>query len=152
MGGKPEPFTILVDTREQTVPPFPEGVKLVRATLSEGDYTGELCQGIAVVERKSLSDFASSITHERERFEDELRRLQGYRWKCIVVEGELSELYRERCIHPHSVLGTLASFHARWDCPVHWAVNAGGCGRLIAGMLRRWEARLLEEPGQSPLP
>jgi DNA excision repair protein ERCC-4 len=145
---KPQELTILVDTREQTPPPFPDGVRLERATLSEGDYTGHWCQGIAVIERKSLNDFASSITHERERFEDMLRRLSGYRWKCIVVEGELSDVYRERCIHPHSVLGSIASFQARYDCATLFAVNAAGAGRLIAGLIRRWEERLAAEGAQ----
>jgi ERCC4-type nuclease len=141
------PLVILVDTRERAIPPFPAGVGLERATLSEGDYTSEALQGVAAIERKSVSDFASSITRDRQRFDDEIRRMLGYRWRCIVIEGELSEVYRISAVHPHSVLGTIASFFARSDCPCLFAVNPVGAGRLIAGILRRWEERVACEKG-----
>jgi ERCC4-type nuclease len=139
------PLVILYDSREQRPAPMPEGVVLERVTMSEGDYTTPALQGVAVIERKSVSDFASSITRDRERFDDEMRRLLAYRWKCIVVEGDLSEVYRTSATHPHSVLGSIASFFARSDCPVLFAVNPAGAGRLIAGILRRWEERLTAE-------
>lgn len=143
---RPEPFVVYCDTREQTPPPFPDGVMLERVTLSEGDYTSPVCQGVAVVERKG-NDFASSLTHDRERFEDELRRLQGYRWKVVVVESDITAIYRTSAMHPHSLLGSVASLTARWDCPVLFAGNAAGCGRLIAGLLSRWGKRIDAERG-----
>ena len=141
------PFVIYADTREQAVPPFPAGVEVQRVTMSEADYTSPRLQGIGVIERKSISDFASSISHERERFDDEVRRLTGYRWKAIVIEGDLSAVYRAGRLHPHSVLGSIASFFARADLPCLFAVNAAGAGRLIAGILKRWEERLEAEAG-----
>jgi ERCC4-type nuclease len=136
---------VYVDPREKAVPPFPPGVELVRVTMAEADYTTEALQGIGVIERKSISDFASSISHERERFDDEVRRLLGYRWRCIVVEGDLSAVYRCTSMHAHSILGSIASFYARYDLPTFFAVNPAGAGRLIAGVLRRWEERLQAE-------
>lgn len=138
------PLIIYCDTREQRPPPFPEGVTLERVTMDSGDYTTEKLQGIAVVERKSMNDFASTITAGRERFDDEVRRLAGYRWKAIVVEGELSGVYRCTRAHPHSILGSIASFCARSDLPTLFALNESGAGRLIAGLLRRWEERLVD--------
>jgi ERCC4-type nuclease len=140
-----DPFIIYCDTREQMPPPFPDGVTLERVTMAEADYTTHLLQGIAAIERKSLSDFANSITRDRERFDDELRRLVPYRFKCICVEGDLGTLYRESAVHPHSVIGSIASFYARRDCPTLFVLNAAGAGRLIAGLLRRWEERLTAE-------
>lgn len=139
------PLVVLVDTREKAIPPWPPGVVVERATLSEGDYTSRLAQGIGVIERKSVSDFCGTITRSRERFEDEIRRLAGYRWKAIVVEGDLSDVYRATETHPHSILGSIASFFARTDLPTFFAVNAAGAGRLIAGILKRWEERLEAE-------
>jgi ERCC4-type nuclease len=139
------PFIVICDTREQAIPPFPPGVVVERWTLDAADYTTPTLQGKAVIERKSISDFASSITHERDRFDDELRRLLAYRWKCIVVEGDLSEVYRASATHPHSILGSIASFFARSDCPTFFAVNPTGAGRLIVGILRRWEERVAAE-------
>lgn len=139
------PFTVYCDTREQTPPPFPEGVVLERVTMSEADYTTKVLQGVGVIERKSVSDFASTITHGRDRFDDEIRRLHGYRWKCIVVEGDLHEVYRTSLVHPHSVIGSIASFYARADLPTFFLTNPHAAGRFIAGTLRRWEERLARE-------
>jgi ERCC4-type nuclease len=140
---RPAPLRILVDTREKAELDWPEGVTLERATLDAADYTTEKLQGRAVIERKSVSDFCGSITHERERFEDELRRLLHYEHRCIVVEGDVSDVYRGAAIHPHSLIGTLASFWARWGCPVLFSGDNYGstklAARLIAGILRRWE-------------
>jgi ERCC4-type nuclease len=140
------PMVVCVDSREQTPPPMPEGIVLERWTLETGDYSTPMLQAmIAVVERKSVSDFASSITRDRERFDDELRRLGAFRWRAIVVEGDLSEVYRASAAHPHSILGSCASFFARSDCPVLFAANPHGAGRLICGILRRWEERVTTE-------
>ncbi len=138
------PLVILCDTREQRIPPFPDGVVLERATLAEGDYTSELLQGIAAIERKGLDDAAASLIG-CERFDDEVRRLLPYRFKAVVVEGNLGQLYRARLVHPHAVLGKIASLFARWDLPVLFVENPAGCGRLIAGLLKRWQDRVAAE-------
>jgi len=127
---------------------MPPGVVLRRVSMSTGDYCTEKLQAIAVIERKSVSDFASSISHDRERFDDEIRRMRDYRWRAIVVEGDLSEVYRASNVHPNSVIGSIASFFARNDCPTFFAVNPPGAGRLICGILRRWEERLEAEQAE----
>lgn len=144
-----ESLTVLCDTREKTPPPFPAGVTLARATMETADYTTPTLQGIAVIERKSVSDYVNSIGRSRERFDDEIRRLRAYRWKCIVVEGDLSFVYRSTAIHPHAILGSIASMFATWDVPTLFAANEAGAGRLIAGVLRRWEKRLAEPEGEA---
>lgn len=138
----PEPMVILADTREQVIPPFPPGVTIERATMGEADYTTPALRTIAVIERKSVCDLAGTLSWQRERFDREVQRLQPYRWKCVVVEGDLSEVYRVTAMHPHSILGSIASLYARWDVPVLFAANPAGAGRLIAGLLRRWEERM----------
>jgi ERCC4-type nuclease len=149
----PVPMIVLCDSREQRPPPFPEGIVLERATLGEGDYSTPTLRDVAVIERKSVGDFASTITHGRARFDRELVRLGGYRWKAIVVEGELGEVYRSSAVHPHSVIGSIASFFARADVATLFIGNPAGAGRLIAGILRRWEERVASEAGASaPLP
>lgn len=138
-------FTVWVDPREKRVPPMPPGVVLEWVWQDAADYTSEKLQGIAALERKSPEDFARSITHERERLEDEVRRLRGYRFKALVVEGNIDDVCRAARVHMHAVLGTVASFLARSDLPVLFAGSPAGCGRLIAGILKRWEERLEDE-------
>jgi hypothetical protein len=57
----------------------------------------------------------------RERFERELHRLRGYRFKRLLIVGTRAEIeagdYRSN-IKPQSVLHTLSAFEARYDCPV----------------------------------
>ena len=139
------PFVVLCDSREQIPPPFPDGVTLERASLPTADYTTHALRLIAVVERKSIGDFASTITQGRDRFDREIGRLKAFRWKAICVEGDLTEVYRASAVHPHSVIGSIASFMARADVPTLFCGNPAGCGRMIAGLLRRWTERLAEE-------
>jgi ERCC4-type nuclease len=142
MPKKPEPpFIVWADTREQLVPPFPPGVEVVRHMMSEADYSTPALVDTARIERKSVGDFVSTLSWGRERFDREVQRLQPFRWKVIVVEGNLTDTYRVSAMHPHSILGSIASLYARWDVPTLFAGNEVGCGRLMAGILRRWEAR-----------
>jgi ERCC4-type nuclease len=143
------PFVVLADTREQLPPPMPDGVELVRRCLREGDYTIPSLVGIAVVERKSAQDFAQSMTWSRERFDREIERMRSYRFKAIVVEEDLSWVYRCTQAHKHSILGSIASLTARHDCPVIFAADRVGAGRLICGLLRRWAERLEAEKAVS---
>jgi ERCC4-type nuclease len=133
------------DTREQD--PFEpiEGVTLERVSLPTGDYTTERLQLVAVIERKSILDFASSITHGRDRLDSEIDRMKDYKWRAIIVEGSIDAVWRERQIHPHSVIGTVASFLARHDVPVLFAGTRVAAARMAFGCLRRWEERLLAE-------
>ncbi len=135
-------LTILCDRREQTPPPLPPGCCYEPATLPTADYTTHKLRSVAVVERKSVCDFASTITHHRDRFDREVERLHGFRWKAIVVEGNIFELWKVSAVHPHSVIGSIASFYARHDVPTLFVGNEVLCGRMIAGLLTRWEARL----------
>lgn len=142
------PFTILADTREQAIPPFPAGIVVERKTLTEADYTTPALIDLARIERKSVNDFGSTLSWGRERFDREVQRLRPYRWKCVVVEGDLSEVYRASAMHPHAIIGSIASLYARWEIPTLFTVNAAGAGRLMAGLLRRWEERVTEEQTQ----
>lgn len=143
----PAPFHLLVDTREQRPPPWPDGVTTERITLKTGDYTTRRLEKVGVIERKSASDFASTITWGRERWDREVERLHEFRWKLVVVEAEFQDVIRSTHTHPYAVIGTLASLIARHDLPVTFVSNPFSAGRLICGVLRRWEERVAAEEG-----
>ena len=69
-------FTIIEDRREQRpldFSPFAQyGVKVERAALRTGDYTVKGLRRQVVIERKSLQDCVSTLTHGRERFTREI--------------------------------------------------------------------------------
>ena len=141
------PLIVWVDSREQAPIDPPPGVELVRVTMPTGDYSTEKLQLFGVLERKSISDFANSITRDRDRFEDEIRRMRDYRWRAIVIEGDPSQVSRASNVHPHSVTGTVASFFARSDVPCLFAGSRPAAARLICGVLRRWQERIETHAG-----
>lgn len=101
------PFTVRVDNREQAPWGFtgidddksklPLIVPLITGQhLDTGDYSIAGYEHLLTIERKSCSDFASSITHDRERFEREMERMRemvlhgGH--AAVVIEGDWREL------------------------------------------------------------
>lgn len=135
-------LAIVVDTREQAIPPFPPEVTVQRGTLDTGDYTTELLHDIARIERKSLGDLVGSLTHDRERFMREVERLRSFPFRLVIVEGDLGDViegrYRSKA-SPNSIVGSVCSLLARSALPVLFAHDAPTCGRMIAGILRRLE-------------
>jgi hypothetical protein len=77
------------------------------------------------IERKSIDDLANCcLGSNRERFEHELHRLRGYRFKRLLVVGSREVIatgrYHSR-IAPKAVLATLGAFEVRYDLPVVFA-------------------------------
>jgi DNA excision repair protein ERCC-4 len=144
----PPLLRLIEDTRQQwhefrsLLPP---GVEVVeRRTMSEGDLTTEPLWGIAAIEIKR-EDYAASIGRDRERVDREIRRLHPYKYKAIVVADDITSVYRKTQVHPHAILGTIASLLARHDCPTIFCGNDAGAVRVICGLLRRWEERVAEK-------
>jgi DNA excision repair protein ERCC-4 len=61
------------------------------------------------------------VGEQRDRFERELHRLRGFRFKRLLIVGDRSSIeggyYRSR-ISPLSVLGSLSAWEIRFDIPV----------------------------------
>jgi len=117
--------TLYVDTRE------PKHIQSKFLSMAE-DYqdlevqikkldTGDFQWEYGIIERKSIDDFISSMTIKRERkdktqyqrLEEQLIRLKELDLpiKVIMIHGNLKECYSQ--IHPHSVLGQIASIQAQ---------------------------------------
>jgi ERCC4-type nuclease len=112
---------IVVENREQSPLVFAR-LQSVRATLYSGDYSIAGLENVFTVERKSLDDLANCcLSGNRDRFEHELHRLRGYRFKRLLIVGTREEIaagrYHSR-IAPKAVLATLAAFEVRYDLPV----------------------------------
>jgi ERCC4-type nuclease len=75
------------------------------------------------VERKTVDELPGIVTGERERFERELCRLRGYRFKRLLVVGTRAEVEQGRYrsnVNPRSVLHSLAAWECRYDIPIVW--------------------------------
>ncbi len=108
-------FTIIVDTREQTPLSFGEH-PVVRDNLATGDYSMVDFTDLVSIERKSLPDLVACVGRERERFERELKRLEAYRFRAVLIESTLMRIHKGNWkgkIKPNHVLGSIAS----------WAIN-----------------------------
>lgn len=86
-----DPFTIIVDTREQI--PWEFGLHTTsKKKLDTGDYSMEGFEDIFVIERKrSVSEIANNITEHR--FKDVLDRMHKIKHKFILFEFDLDDIY-----------------------------------------------------------
>ena len=113
--------TIVVDQREQAPLIFAR-LASVSGTLYAGDYSIAGLESSFAVERKSIDDLANCcMGANRDRFEHELLRLRGYRFRRLLVVGTRDDIAAGRYhskINPKSVLATLGAFEARHDLPV----------------------------------
>ena len=112
--------TILIDSREQDPWRF-ENLPTEPGSLATGDYSVRGLEHLIACERKSLDDLLSCVGIHRDRFKRELGRLQGYRFRCLVVECNYSDLeaggWRSK-IRPACVVGTLSAWMAQYSLPV----------------------------------
>jgi hypothetical protein len=86
-----DPFTIIIDTREQI--PWEFGFhNTAKKKLDTGDYTIEGFENILAIERKkSVSEIATNLSESR--FSDVLDRLSKIKYPYMVFEFSLDEVY-----------------------------------------------------------
>jgi ERCC4-type nuclease len=129
--------TVIIDTREQC-PLLFRRLPVIRAGLYSGDYSVVGLEAVFAVERKTVDDLASCCSGaNRARFENELHRLRGFRFKRLLIIGQRVEIELKRyysSVAPGSILGSLAAWEIRYDIPVVWAPTPEDGGELI----ERW--------------
>jgi ERCC4-type nuclease len=136
----PKGMILVRDTREikgglaykfgKNSPPY------VDETLNFGDYSIKGMEKIITVERKTLSDFFSSIggrkkqgvkNTNRERLKNEFDRMQVAEFRALVIEGsELDVMSPElgySNINPHSVYATIISFEIKHGIHVYYGTR-----------------------------
>jgi ERCC4-type nuclease len=110
---------IVIDTREQNPLSFKRFAS-VRGTLTTGDYSFVGGENFFAIEKKSLDDFVSCVTKERERFERELLRLRGYEFARVVVIASKKEIllhsYRSR-VTPLAIWSSIYTWEIRYRVP-----------------------------------
>jgi len=86
-----DPFTVIIDTREQT--PWEFGFHTTsKKKLDTGDYSIEGYESIFTIERKrSVSEIANNITENR--FKDVLNRMGQIPHSFMIMEFSLDEVY-----------------------------------------------------------
>lgn len=111
-------FTIIEDSREQNpldFSPFAAalGFAVERTKLRTGDYSVKGYQNHIFIERKSLTDCVSTLTHGRKRFTREIYdRASYYPVRALIIEADWSEIsrpYHFSAANPLSIVNSLHS-------------------------------------------
>ncbi len=100
------PFRVVVDTREQSAFRFegfkgdskqkyrPLFIETVPAALFAGDYSIEGWEDQIAIERKSKDDFYSTFISDRDRGEEQLRKLDYLQKAFVVIEASMEDVLR----------------------------------------------------------
>ncbi len=131
---------VLVDDRETKSPVIDElrrlGVAYEVKRLDVADYD---IGGVYGVERKTPSDFISSII-DRRLFDQATYLREAFEVPIIVVEGGFARALRYRRINPHAVLGALAAL-AETKISVIQTTGPRETAELIYVLARRLEKK-----------
>lgn len=153
-------FEIIADSREQSTPRAKErfqsfGVPVCRATLSYGDYCGQIklpagdlhdiaetIKPACVIERKMSADEAAMcFTRGRDRFRREFERAADNHAKVYLLientswESIMNHRYRSK-YHPSAFLASLTAWSIRYNVTPIFC-KAQTSGRLIKEILYR---------------
>ena len=127
---------IVVDEREKKsgIPDFlrKTGINLEIKTLQVGDY---IVAPETVVERKTISDLASSIFDGR--LFDQCNRLkEHYQFPILLIEGDVDEI-EELTENPFIFYGAISSVAIDFKIPVIPTPNASHTSKLLISMCSR---------------
>lgn len=145
------PFIILIDNREKAPYRFtgiPDKAKYGGSLhvptehryLPTGDYSIDGLETRFALERKSLEDLYGTIGQHRERFEDELERLNALDFAAVIIEATQREIWapsrhrpdwRSR-LDPRAVEGSIVAWSIRYPRVHWWAVGGRREGEVRA--------------------
>jgi len=132
---------IIVDNRERNSLVFSElsklGFPIEFQQLPIGDYIVK----DVVIERKSVSDFISSMMNHH--LVKQLEELQQYENRLLIIEGiSEEELYNEEVdgINSNAVRGFLLSIVLKWKMPLIFSKNSEDTARFISVLARKKES------------
>ena len=137
---------MIQDSREQLgYGPLFSGTYIVQA-LPVGDYSVCGIENRIAIERKSLADLLSSLTHGRERFERELGKAKSYDLFLVVVECSPSDVLEKRYdvdVHPAAAWESICAFSVR-HCPILFGESREYSARLAESLLRKYAREFLK--------
>jgi len=94
-------------------------VRLEIKSLKIGDYL----IGKTIIERKTVSDFISSMINKR--LIQQLRQMQKYKQQLLIIEGiDEQELYRDDTkLNPNAIRGFILSIITNYKIPIIFTQN-----------------------------
>lgn len=147
---------IYQDSREKKPYSFSKfDCKVSKQELVTGDYCikddGEMDGNTFVpefaVERKAPSDFLSSITHERDRFERELERADSFAHRMPIVIEQTEEYFMQdrhyANVHPNAIKATIESHADQYYVDYYFSRDRRRAAQLTFEWLE-WRAKRLD--------
>lgn len=122
---------IVQDQQEQRPWVFdPTRFAVETVKLPTGDYTLKGYEGRLCVERKSLGDFVTSVTHEWLVHRKRWYRMAAFDIAAVVVEADIADLWAHRYesdASPASVVGRANAIFLDHAVPVLWWGSKSAC-------------------------
>lgn len=143
-----DPFTIVIDTREQI--PWEFGYhNTATHKLDTGDYSIEGFENIIAVERKkSVSELATNLSESR--FSDVLQRLSAIKHPYMVFEFDLDEVYNfpvgsdipkrmwdKLRISGNYIVKRLIEIQLQYNIQVVFCGDANNAERFVVSIMKR---------------
>ncbi len=132
---------ISMDYRERNSLVYSELVKLgIEVEIKELKVADYLVKDVAI-ERKTISDFISSMINKR--LTKQLEELQQYENRLLIIEGwDEQELYYDDAIqeggmHPNAVRGFLLSILLKYKVPIIFSKDCPDTARFISVLAKR---------------
>ena len=147
------PFTIQVDSREQTPLDF-FGWPVVVEGMDSGDYSIAGCADRVAIERKgSLGDLFACVGRERERFERCLDRLSKLDYAALLIEASFDEVlagFDRSEIAGATAIGSILAWSVAGRLPVFFVPGRRNAAACVSKLLSKWWKRAIGEPGNLP--
>ena len=128
---------IIADNREKNSLVISEiislGAKIKFEQLEIGDYI----IGETAIERKTVSDFISSMINKR--LVTQLQNLQKYKKRLLIIEGiDEGEIYSEKGgINPNAIRGFILSISLDYEVPIVMTKNSEDTAKYLLALLKR---------------
>ncbi len=135
MEHKSRDFVIVVDSQETKYPYLFSGELIIRKVLMvdgirTGDYSIQGFERKVTVERKTTSDLYSSLSQRRDKFMEEMERIQHFECKALLIEATYDQVINaprtsyvrkfSKLQKPH-LRGALTKIMAEYNIPVIFA-------------------------------
>lgn len=142
LNAKRQELKAIVDYREKNSMVISEmvslGIVVELKNLKVGDY---LINDVAI-ERKTVSDFISSMKNKR--LSKQLEELQQYKRRMLIVEGiDEQELYTDSSekigMHPNAIRGFLLSILLKYKVPIIFTKNQEDTAKFIYVLAKKKE-------------
>lgn len=134
-------FTIIIDSREQKPYKFLK-YKTEILALSEGDYSIKGFENEFALERKSLSDFVSSITSGRSRFEKEIiRAKKNLKYFAVIIESNFNDIWNKRLysrINRAAIINTALFWSVKYNIPFFFVSNRSQGKYAVKTLCEAW--------------